>query len=244
MNGPDALAGVRRGVRRQLSGARTEAAASADQDAAPGTSTGPDFPAARGSASRGTGSRGRRTRPDSRAERDAGRPARLSLSNWPVSTRLAAVFIVASVTGLVFGGLRIANAASEANAYSRTAQLATLAEQATALAQAMENERDLYAGFAAHRTLAAAAAANKAGPAVAGAITAARASENAALTPAQQATDAVAARTSSLASAIGAAFPASIQSRAADVSGMIGATPGLLSELTGPPMSGVLATYP
>src|SRR5580704_16636872 len=117
MNGPDALAGVRRGVRPTLPEARTETAASADQDAAPGASAGPDLPAARGAASRGTG--GRRARPDSTAERDAGRPARLSLSNWPVSTRLAAVFIVASVTGLVFGGLRIANAASEASAYSR-----------------------------------------------------------------------------------------------------------------------------
>src|ERR1700759_5038467 len=71
------------------------------------------------------------------------RTARLSLSNWPVSTRLAAVFVVASVTGLVFGGLRVANAATSANAYSRTAQLAALAEQNTVLAQAMENERDV-----------------------------------------------------------------------------------------------------
>jgi signal transduction histidine kinase len=243
MNGPDALAGVRRGVRQTLPEARTETAASADQDAAPGTSAGPDSPAARGTASGGTGSRGRRARPDSRAEQDAGRPARLSLSNWPVSTRLAAVFIVASVTGLVFGGLRIANAASEANAYSRTAQLATLAGQATALAQAMENERDLYAGFAAHSKLAAAAAANKAGPAVAGPINAALARESAALTDAQRTTDAVAARTSSLASAIGPAFPASIQSRATDVTAMIGAMPGLRSELTGQPTSAVIANY-
>ena len=66
MNGPDALAGVRRGVRPTLSEARTETAASADQDAAPGTSAGPDSPAARGAASRGTGSRSRRARPDSR----------------------------------------------------------------------------------------------------------------------------------------------------------------------------------
>src|ERR1700722_2748645 len=184
MNGPDALAGVRRGVRPMLPGTSTETSATADEDTAAG---------------HGPGDLGRRARPGreragSGAAQDPGRPARLSLSNWPVSTRLAAVFIVASVTGLVFGGLRVANAASEANSYSRTAQLALLAEQATALAQAMENERDLYAGFAAHRTLAAATAANKAGPAVAGPITAALASENAALTTAPPATDRLAGR--------------------------------------------------
>ena len=62
-------------------------------------------------------------------------------------------FVVASVTGLVFGGLRVADAISTSRAYGRTAQLAALAEQATVLAQAMENERDLYAGVAAYGAL-------------------------------------------------------------------------------------------
>ena len=126
MNGPDALAGVRRGGRPTLAGTSTETAATADRDTAadvvPGTA-GADHPAAQGAARRGQGGRGRRARPSperaaKRAERDAGRPARLSLSNWPVSTRLAALFVVASVTGLVFGGLRIAGAASEATGYN------------------------------------------------------------------------------------------------------------------------------
>ena len=135
-----------------------ETVASADQDTAAGTipaaATGADSPAARGGVSQGPGGRGRRERPgrepqDRMAERPADRPARLSLSNWPVSTRLAAVFVVASVTGLVFGGLRVANAVSAANAYSRTAQLAVMAQQNAALAQAMEDERDAYAGVSA-----------------------------------------------------------------------------------------------
>jgi len=252
MNGPDALAGVRRGVRPTLPETSTETVASAGQDTAagavPGTASGADSPAARGRVSHGPAGRGRRARPgrgqpDRAAEPPDGRPARLSLSNWPVSTRLAAVFVVASVSGLVFGGLRVADAASSANAYSRTAQLAVMAEQATVLAQAMENERDLYAGVAAYGALAATATANKAGPAVAGPINAALARQNAALTAAEQVTDTQAQRTGTLASAIGSAFPASIQSRAADVSVMIGAMPGLRSELIGQPTSDVIANY-
>ena len=50
---------------------------------------------------------------------------------------------MASVLGLVFGGLRIADAVGTADAYSRTVQLADIGRQITALAQAMEDERDL-----------------------------------------------------------------------------------------------------
>ena len=65
---------------------------------------------------------------------------------------LVAVFVVASVTGLVFGGLRVADAMGAANTYSRTAQLAVLAQQATGLAQAMENERDGTPAYTAYRS--------------------------------------------------------------------------------------------
>ena len=109
--------------------------------------------------------------------RPADRPARLSLSNWPVSARLVAVFAVASVTGLVFGGLRVADAVERRGRYGRTAQLATLGEQSIKLAQALEDERDLTAGVAAYSTLASSAA--KADPAVARPVNAALANENA-----------------------------------------------------------------
>ena len=249
MNGPNALAGVRRGVRPSLPETSTEMAASADQDAVHGTATGADAPDPRGGASHGPGAHGRGERPgpdqpDSTAERPVRRPARLSLSNWPVSTRLAAVFVVASVTGLVFGGLRVATSATSANAYSRTAQLAALAEQNTVFAQAMENERDVSAGVAAYSALAAAATAGKAAAGVTGPINAALAHQNAALIAAEQATDVQAARTGlRWPSAIGSAFPASIQSRASDVSAMVAAMPGLRSELIGQPTSAVIANY-
>ncbi|HLX09672.1 MAG TPA: nitrate- and nitrite sensing domain-containing protein, partial [Thermoanaerobaculia bacterium] len=151
--------------------------------------------------------------------------------------------MVASVTGLVFGGLRVANAATAATAYSRTAQLAALADQNTVFAQAMENERDVSAGVAAYSALAAAATAGKAAPSVTGPINVALAHQNAALIAAEQATDVQAARAGSLAGAIGSAFPASIQSRASDVSAMVGAMPGLRSELIGQPTSAVIANY-
>jgi len=250
MNGPDALPGVRRGGRPMLPGMSTETAANADPvaGAVNAAAPGAESPAALGPAARSPGGRGKRSRQgreraDRRAERDAGRPARLSLSNWPVSTRLAAVFVVASVTGLVFGGLRIANAAGQATAYSRTAQLSALAEQNTALAQAMENERDLYAGVAAYTKLDAAATASNAGPAVAGPIKTSLASVTAQFNAAQKATDAQARRTGSLAGAIGPAFVASIKSRANDISNMVNAMPALRTELTGQPASAVISNY-
>ena len=84
-----------------------------------------------------------------RARPDGARPDRLrrsSLSNWSVSTRLVALFVMASLLGLVFGGLRIADAVGTASDYTRTVQLADVARQITALAQAMEDERDHTVG--------------------------------------------------------------------------------------------------
>ena len=122
-----------------------------------GTSTPPNGNPAADAASTAQGGNalgpGRHTSRKSR--RLSRRPARLSLSNWSVSTRLVGVFMVASVTGLVFGGLRVSDAISTSDAYGRTAQVALLGEQATNLAQAMEDERDLSAGYAAYGILAA-----------------------------------------------------------------------------------------
>ena len=75
-----------------------------------------------------------------------GRPRRFSVANWSVSTRLAALCAMASVLGLVFGGLRISDAVDTSDAYTRTVQLAVIGTKITTLAQAMEDERDLTAG--------------------------------------------------------------------------------------------------
>jgi signal transduction histidine kinase len=151
--------------------------------------------------------------------------------------------MVASVTGLVFGGLRVADAISTSDAYGRTAQVALLGEQATVLAQAMENERDLYAGYAAYGILAADAVANKAGPSVTKPISTAQATSNANLTAAEKVTDAEGRQVETLAAAIGPAFPSSVQAKAQSVITMIESIPGLRSGLVGDSASQVIANY-
>ncbi len=149
---------------------------------------------------------------------------------------------MASVTGLVFGGLRVSDAVSTANAYSRTAQLAALGQQAIGLAQALENERDRYAGVAAYTVLTADAPRGTRASVTSALNTGAK-SANAQLTAAKQATDAAAARTQALAAAIGPAFPATVQAKASDVITMIGSIPGLRSQLADQTAAQVVNNY-
>ena len=80
--------------------------------------------------------------PPSQRPRDSSSPGALNLRNWPVSTRLIAVIVLALLMGLVFGGLRVASAADSADEFGRVSQLAVLGQQVTGLVQALENERD------------------------------------------------------------------------------------------------------
>jgi signal transduction histidine kinase len=160
-----------------------------------------------------------------------------------VSARLVAVFAIASVAGLVFGGLRVADAVGTSQSYGRTAQLAVLGEQVTALAQDMQNERDRYAGVAAYGVLAANADTKKAGETVTGPIAATLKGQKSALKTTENTTDAAAARTQSLASAIGPAFPASVQAKAQAVIVMIGSIPGLRDQLDGQTAAQVINNY-
>jgi hypothetical protein len=134
--------------------------------------------------------------------------ASLALRNWPVSRRLVAVIVMAVVMGLVFGGLRVASAIGTASSFARTTQLAVLGEQVTALAQAMENERDVYAAVLANDRVIAAATAAKASDAVLKGLKEGAAPDMAAQASAQAATDAAATRTLNLTEQIGAQFPA------------------------------------
>jgi signal transduction histidine kinase len=209
------------------------------------TSTPPSGNAAIGADSTGqTGSgpgSGRHT--GRKARRVARRPYRLSLSNWPVSTRLVAVFMVASATGLVLGGLRVAGAISTSDSYGRTAQVAQLGEQATHLAQALEDERDLYAGYAAYQILATAAAVNNAAVSVTRPLEAAEAKSQQDFAAAKKITDADAQQVASLAVGIGPAFPASVQAKAQSVITMTDGIPGLRDALVGAPPAQVINNY-
>jgi hypothetical protein len=167
----------------------------------------------------------------------------LALRNWPVSRRLVVVIVMAAVTGLVFGGLRVASAIGTANSFARTTQMAILGEQVTALAQAMETERDMTAAVLADDRVIAAATAAKESNAVVQGLKEDAAPDMAAQASAQAATDAAATRTLSLADRIGAPYPASTQASAATVVSQIGLIPALRSQLTGQAPSAAIQAY-
>ena len=115
-----------------------------------------------------------------------------SLRNWPVSTRLIAVIVLALLMGLVFGGLRVASAAGSADEFGRVSQLAVLGQQVTGLVQALEDERDQTTAVL-------------------------PVTDASTLNTAYNATNAAAAKVESLAAGIGGSFPANIQARVATV---------------------------
>ena len=61
--------------------------------------------------------------------------------------RLLALIVFPTLAAVIFGGLRISSAASSAVAFKRTEQLAVLNSEIIRLAQSMEDERDLTAGY-------------------------------------------------------------------------------------------------
>ena len=66
----------------------------------------------------------------------------LTLTDWPVARRLFAVIVAALLMGLVFGGLRVADAENSASQFSRTQQLAKLSAQLVTVVNDLQNERD------------------------------------------------------------------------------------------------------
>jgi signal transduction histidine kinase len=140
-------------------------------------------------------------------ERSRARSA-LALQNWRVPSRLIALIVLPTVAGMIFAGLRVGVAAGNAATFGRVEQLAALGQQVTGLAQAMENERDSTATFiAADRP----------------------ASGLAALHRTYVATNAMAARVTTLANGIGSAFPAQTRAAAAAVTARTADLPDLRS---------------
>jgi signal transduction histidine kinase len=160
---------------------------------------------------------------------------RFSLGNWPVSRRISAVIVIAVALGVVFGGLRIAAATGTAIAFGRTTQLASLGEEDTTLAQAMENERDLTAAMC---------AASPGGQCPTAGEKVARTAQSlqAQVRGAQAATNAVAGRVQTLAARIGRPFPANTEAKAAAVTAMIGSLGSLrVRGVTQPPQAVIVA---
>ena len=134
--------------------------------------------------------------------------ATLAWRNWPVSWRLMAVVVIAVVLDGVLGGLRLAAAAESTAQFGRVTQLAVLGQQVTGLAHAMEDERDLTAGF----------------------IAAGRpAARMAAVQQDYATTDAMAKNVRSAAAGIGAAFPPSTRDKVTAVLDRISDLGGLRS---------------
>ena len=73
--------------------------------------------------------------------------SRFAVSNWRVRWRLLALIVIPTLAAVILGGLRISSAASSAVAFKRTEQLAVLNSDIIRLAQSMEDERDLTAGY-------------------------------------------------------------------------------------------------
>jgi signal transduction histidine kinase len=135
----------------------------------------------------------------------------LALRNWRVPWRLIAVIVIPTVVAMAFAGLRVEAAADSAATFGRSAQLAVLGQQVTALAQAMEDERDLTASFIAN------------GRPAAG---------RAALQRQYTVTDALAQTVRTRIREVGRAFPAQTRDDAADVIARIDDLPDLRSYAT------------
>src|SRR5215469_2368975 len=83
------------------------------------------------------------------------RPSRTSnrwhLRNWRMRWRVLTLVLVPTVAALALGALRVQAASNTAATASRTAQLGALGSAMTTLAESVEDERDLIAGYIAAR---------------------------------------------------------------------------------------------
>src|ERR1700722_4701141 len=75
--------------------------------------------------------------------------SRFALTNWRVRWRLVAIIAVPTLTAAALGSLQIYGDVSNWNASGRVQHLAQLNSAVVTLSQALEDERDLSAGYAA-----------------------------------------------------------------------------------------------
>jgi signal transduction histidine kinase len=68
--------------------------------------------------------------------------SRRALKNWRVRSRLLLLISIPTLTAVVLGGIRIASSVQSAYASQRVETLASLGQEITVLAQALEDERD------------------------------------------------------------------------------------------------------
>ncbi|WP_246192804.1 sensor histidine kinase [Kitasatospora atroaurantiaca] len=72
--------------------------------------------------------------------------SRFAMRNWRIRTRLIALLLLPVVVALVLGGLRVESSLQNSKQLAQMTDLADLAKKATALANALQTERDISAG--------------------------------------------------------------------------------------------------
>ncbi|MFI9787985.1 nitrate- and nitrite sensing domain-containing protein [Kitasatospora sp. NPDC051984] len=72
--------------------------------------------------------------------------SRFAMRNWRIRTRLIALLFLPVIVSLVLGGLRVQESMANSRQLSQMSDLAELARNATALANALQYERDISAG--------------------------------------------------------------------------------------------------
>ncbi|MFG2848872.1 nitrate- and nitrite sensing domain-containing protein [Kitasatospora sp. NPDC048296] len=77
--------------------------------------------------------------------------SRLAMRNWRIRTRLIALLALPILVSLVLGGLRIQTSMQNSQQLAQMANLSDLAKKATNLADALQTERDLSAGYITNR---------------------------------------------------------------------------------------------
>ncbi|WP_240803028.1 nitrate- and nitrite sensing domain-containing protein [Streptomyces sp. A1499] len=84
------------------------------------------------------------------AKAPSGPGARIALRNWRISTRLVSLLALPVITATTLGGLRINSSLDEIQQLDNMKLLTDMTKQATALAAALQEERDKSAGPLAH----------------------------------------------------------------------------------------------
>ncbi|WP_052682344.1 sensor histidine kinase, partial [Saccharothrix sp. ST-888] len=72
--------------------------------------------------------------------------SRFAMRNWRIRTRLIALLLLPVVVSIVLGGLRVQSSVQNSKQLSQMTSLSDLAQKATALANALQTERDISAG--------------------------------------------------------------------------------------------------
>lgn len=140
------------------------------------------------------------------AHRQALSGSPFALRNWRLPVRLVALIAIPTLLGVLFGVLRVTTANASAAAFGQVKQLALVGQQVTGLAQAVEDERDLTAGYiAAGRPVAALPR----------------------LEAQYQVTDGWASRVRALSEGVGPGYPASVQEKLSAALTKLTEMPGL-----------------